>query len=406
MKARLGFFYFAIFAFIGIHMPFWPVWLKSRGIDPVGIAALSALSFALKIIVTPMVSRRVDVSGRKREAAIWLALGLLLGCCLFTFTAGFVQIFLLTLLAFTCWSPIMALGESITTVVAKAERLDYGRIRLWGSISFMLIVAGSGQLLQAFGDAVLLWAIAGAALLLVVATLLLPAGRTMPAAAQANAPALRSNLPFLHSRWFVVVIGATMLIQGSHAAYYTFASIHWREAGLGDQTIGLIWGVSLAAEVAFFAFGRPLVDRLGAVNVLLVGGLAAALRWLVIGATDDPALLALAQLLHAFSFGASHFAAMRLISEKVDDALSASGQGLYSAYVMGLGMGVFVLASGPIYRAIGTESFVAMAAVALLGTAGVCVLRRLEITRIAPSILVDTAAPAASAVGGGKAIAA
>ena len=174
MNTRLGFFYFAVFSFVGIHMPFWPVWLKSRGIDAVGIAALTALSFALKIVVTPWVSRRADMTGRKREFIVWLSLGLLAGCGAFFWTQGFVQIFLLTTLAFSCWSPIMALAESVTTVAAKAHRLDYGRIRLWGSVAFMLVASGSGKLLERFGEGVLLWAICAAAALLWLAALLLP----------------------------------------------------------------------------------------------------------------------------------------------------------------------------------------------------------------------------------------
>lgn len=390
MKARLSFFYFAIFAFVGIHMPFWPVWLKSRGIDAVGIAALSALSFGLKIVVTPMISRRADASGRKREAVVWLAFGLLVGCCLFGLTRGFLDILLLTTLAFASWSPIMALAESITTVNAKAQRLDYGRIRLWGSVSFMIVAAGSGKLLQAFGEPVLLWAIVAAAALLWLAAIALPGTAATQRAPRRPAA---SNAAFWRSKWFVAFLVATMLIQGSHAAYYTFASIHWRSHGLSDQTVGLLWGVSLVAEVLFFGFGRGVVDRLGAVNVILLGGVAAAVRWAVIGATAHPALLALAQLLHALSFGASHFAAMRIVSERVDDALSASGQGLYSAFIMGLGMGIFVLASGPLYGALGANAFFVMSLVALLGTVAMVAARRLNMTRI-------TAEPAVPLAGG------
>jgi PPP family 3-phenylpropionic acid transporter len=231
----------------------------------------------------------------------------------------------------------------------------------------------------------LLWAIVAAAALLWIAALALPGNATPPRPQGARAAV--SNAPFFGSRWFIAFLVATMLIQGSHAAYYTFASIHWRGLGLSDQTVGLLWGASLLAEVAFFAFGRSVVDRLGAVNVILVGGVAAALRWTAIGVTGNPALLALAQLLHAFSFGASHFAAIRIISEKVDDSLSASGQGLYSAFTMGLGMGIFVLVSGPLYGAFGTGAFFVMALVALVGTATMAAALRLSMARI-------TAAPA------------
>ncbi len=380
MKTRLSLLYFSMFAFIGIHMPFWPVWLKSRGIDTVGIAALTALSFVLKIVVTPMVSKYVDTTGDKRKAVVWLASGLMLGCSLFYFTHGFVQIFLLTTLAFASWSPIMALAESITTVAAKAQKLDYGRIRLWGSISFLLVASFSGKLLQAFGEQVLLWAIVAATVLLWLAALALPRSTT-PARAVGSKPTV-SNSPFFQSKWFVVFLIATMLIQGSHAAYFTFASIHWRGHGLSDQAVGLLWGASLVAEVVFFAFGRSVVDRMGAVNVILLGGVAAAVRWAVIGITGDPLLLALAQLLHAFSFGASHFAAIRIISEKVDDSLSASGQGLYSAFIMGLGMGIFVLASGPLYAALGSGVFYVMSLVAVIGVATMAAARWLNMAHI------------------------
>jgi MFS transporter, PPP family, 3-phenylpropionic acid transporter len=385
MKARLGFFYFAVFAFVGVHMPFWPVWLKSRGIDAVGIAALSALSFALKIVVTPMVSKWVDASGRKRNTVVWLASGLLVGCCLFGLTHGFAQILLLTALAFTCWSPIMALGESITTVAAKADKLDYGRIRLWGSISFMLVVIGIGQLLHSYGEPMLPWALGATAALLWAAAVALPRDPARPAAARAAAGRGADSTPFRRSRWFVLFIVGAMLIQGSHAVYYTFSSIHWRSVGLSDQTIGLLWGTSLVAEVLFFAFGRSLVDRLGPVNVLVMGGVAAGLRWAALGLTHEPAVLALVQLLHALSFGASHFAAIRLISERVDDTLSASGQGLYSAFVMGLGTGLCVLASGPLYGAFGAASFFVMTLLAVIGTGAMVAVRRSTLARVVPA---------------------
>lgn len=403
MKFRLSLMYFAIFSFVGVHMPFWPVWLKSRGIDAAGIAALTALSFALKIVVTPWVSKRVDISGRKREAVIWLAFGLLAGCLLFNFTHGFIQILLLTTLAFASWSPIMSLVESITMVNAKACKLDYGRIRIWGSISFMVVAIFSGRLLAGFGEPVLLWSVIVAAALLFSAALLLP--RTPPSAARPvgsllpSTPPAAGSRPFVRSKWFLGFMMSAILIQGSHAAYYTFASIHWRDIGLHDETVGLLWGISLAAEIAFFAFGRPIVDRIGPINVIVLGGLAAALRWVFIGATADPFLLVPAQLLHALSFGASHFAAVRLISDRVDDSLSATGQGLYSAYVMGLGMGVFVLSSGPLYTAFGQHSFYLMSLVAAVGAAVMLATRRLDLVRISPHApVVDPAGVAEAAV--------
>jgi PPP family 3-phenylpropionic acid transporter len=377
IKIRLGLLYFSMFSFIGIHMPFWPVWLKSKGISPSGIAVLTALAFALKIVFTPIVSSIVDVSGKKREAIVVLAFGLFAGCMLFFLTDSFLAIFLLTTAAFACWSPIMSLAESLTTVNAKRHGLDYGKIRLWGSIAFMIIAMSSGKLLEQFGEPVLLWSICGAACLLFVSACILPKTNfEAPKAKKAG-----TSVFFKH-KWFVYFLLATTLIQGSHAAYYTFGTIHWRSVGLSDQMIGILWGSSMAVEIAFFAFGRPILNRLGPINVIALGGVAAALRWFAVGVTGNFWLLLAAQCLHALSFGASHFAAIRIISENVDDSLSATGQGAYSAFIMGIGMGIFVLASGPMYSQFHQVVFYIMSGVSLAGTAFILAMKSMELQRI------------------------
>lgn len=267
LKAQLSAVYFAMFLFVGIHMPFWPVWLQSKGITDSQIAVLTALSFALKIVFTPLVSHWVDSRGRKRLTIIALSFGLVV--CLSSFCAvdGFTQILLLTIAAFACWSPIMALCESLTTIAAKHHGLDYGKIRLWGSVSFLVAAMASGALLGSFGAPALLWSIVGAAGLLFLAACWLPEAET-----DETHRRKASFRPFLHSRWFVLFIAATALIQGSHAVYYTFGTIYWRASGLSDDVIGVLWGASLASEIAFFAFGRPLVRRFGPVNVIILGG--------------------------------------------------------------------------------------------------------------------------------------
>lgn len=379
MKLRLGLMYFCMFSFIGIHMPFWPVWLNSKGISPSGIATLTALAFALKIVFTPVVSGIVDRNGRKREAIILLAFGLLAGCVMFTQTDRFVTIFLLTTFAFACWSPIMSLCESIATMQARAHGLDYGKIRLWGSVGFMLVVVAAGKVMNMFGGGSLLGFIVGAAAMVFVAACLLPRERVVVERAGKV-----SSAPFFASKWFVLFLASTLLIQGSHAAYYTFGSLYWQQQGLSDSMIGVLWGWSLAVEIAFFAFGRSLVSRLGPVNVIVLGGLAAALRWTCIGMSANVPLLMAAQVLQALTFGASHMAAMKIITERVHPSLSASGQGLYSAFIMGIGMGAFVLLSGPLYSALKGAVFLTMALVALLGTAGALWVRKLPLTTVRP----------------------
>ncbi|RWR03027.1 hypothetical protein ED28_04985, partial [[Pantoea] beijingensis] len=262
-KTRFALIYFSMFSFIGIHMPFWPVWLEYKGISPSGIAVLTALSFALKIVFTPAVSKIVDRSGQRREAVIILACGLFASIIIFSQTDSFIPILLLTILSFACWSPVMSLTESLATVASREQKFDYGKVRLWGSVGFMAVAIFSGKLLERFGEPALLWSICGVAGLLFISSCLLP---KVPVSMVKNQDVNTSV--FFRSKWFVCFLIAATLIQGSHAAYYTFGSIHWRTEGLSDQIIGILWGSSVAGEGMVFAFGRLLLSRLGSINVL------------------------------------------------------------------------------------------------------------------------------------------
>lgn len=379
IKIRFGFIYFSMFSFIGIHMPFWPVWLEYKGISPTGIAVLTAISFALKIIFTPAISKIVDRTGQRRKTLIILAFGLFASIIVFSQTDSFIPILLLTIFSFACWSPIMSLAESLATITSKEQKFDYGKIRLWGSVGFMVVVIFSGKLLEDFDESALLWSICGAAGLLFISSCLLP---KVPIS-MVKSQEVNTSI-FFKSKWFIYFLIATTLIQGSHAAYYTFGSIHWRAEGLSDQIIGMLWGSSVAVEVMVFAYGRALLSRIGSVNVLIIGGIAAACRWLVIGSTDNLVLLLIAQCLHALSFGACHFAAMRIITDKVDVSLSSTAQGIYSAFSMGLGMGVFVLLSGPLYSVLLGSIFYVMSVISLLGTACLLLLRSVKMNEISP----------------------
>ena len=162
---------------------------------------------------------------------------------------------------------------------------------------------------------------------------------------------------------FAALLAVAGLIQCSHAAYYGFATLHWRAAGVAPAVIGALWAEAVAAEVVLFAFSRRLLRRFAVAPLLAAAAGAGALRWLVIGATADVAALAAAQALHAASFGAAHLAAMRFIQRAVPPERSATAQGLYSAVAMGAGMALATMAAGALYESAPARAFQAMAAI-------------------------------------------
>ncbi|MGO6747878.1 MFS transporter [Rhizobium ruizarguesonis] len=383
MRLRLALAYAAIFAIVGIHQPYWPLWLQYKGLGPFEIAILTALAFGLKIVATPLAARLADRTGQKRTIMIALAAGMSLGIITFFAASGFPAILIITIFAFACWSPLMSLLDTTATLEAKASGFDYGRIRFWGSVSLLIVTVSAGWLIEKTGTIVVLPALISACGLMLFTAFFLPEDVDR-ASLKRNGGTLRL---FTSSDWFPLFISSTMLIQGSHSALYVFGSLSWKAHGTSNATIGALWALSILAEMGFFAFGRPVLAKFSSSNVIAVGGALAAIRWLLLaGFPGNIAIMALSQIFHASTFSASHVAAMRLISTHVDNKNSATAQGLYSSIIMGAGLGGFVFACGPLYALLEAKIFNVMAVIAALGA--VLALR----LKHSPFTLIDEAA--------------
>src|SRR5215471_5725798 len=74
------------------------------------------------------------------------------------------------------------------------------------------------------------------------------------------------------------VVGAS-LIQASHAVMYGFVTLQWSAQGLDGTAIGLLWAIGVVAEILLFAASHRAIMYIGAVNMILLGGFGAVLRW-------------------------------------------------------------------------------------------------------------------------------
>jgi PPP family 3-phenylpropionic acid transporter len=363
LAARLSLFYAAYFAAVGIHLPFWPVWLQWRGLDAVEIGYVLAAGFWPRIATGLLIPAIADRLGERRRPMILLAAATLLGLMLFTLARGFWPLLLLSALTGATWAAILPLGEAVALGAARHRNLSYGRVRLWGSLAFILAAIALGQSLQETGPELILWALAAVIAWLLAACVLLPEGRsgTRPAAI-ADFRRLAGTPELLA---FVTAAG---LIQVSHAVYYGFATLHWRAAGHGELAIGLLWAEGVVAEVALFACAGALMRRLGPARLLVLAGALTVMRWALSALSTELAVLVPAQALHAASFGAVHLAAMHYLRDHTPEELHASAQGFYAALGIALPFGLLTPLAGWLYGTAGGDAFWAMAALASAGT--------------------------------------
>lgn len=372
IAARLAAFYFAFLAVYGVQIPFWPVWLAAHGLGATDIGFIVAVGVGARLIGNLLTAHLADRSGERRRLMLALAILGLLAYALFALVDGFWGILAVSIVSSLLFPPIMALGESLTMTGVGRLGLDYGRIRLWGSLSFILAAAVSGHVLVEAPPAAILWMVLATVAATALACAFLPDLRTDAAPVSAGLPLAR----VLEDRGLILMLAAAGLIQGSHAVYYAFGTLHWQAAGMSDDVIGLLWAEGVVCEIVLFAAGAAVLRRIRPPWLIALAGALAAFRWLVLGSTTAlPAVIAV-QALHAFSYGAAHLGAIHVIAKAVAPALSATAQSLYAALVMGLALGSMLLASGPLYEAFGGGAYFAMAASAALGCALAVMLAR------------------------------
>lgn len=373
---RLAFFYAAVFAMIGVHVPFWPVWLAAKGLGPTDIGVIIAASLGVKVVFNPLIAHAADRRGQRRPIMVMLAALSCVAFALFGWTDGFWPILGVSVLFFAVWSPLMPLGESLAMLSGQSgagqgvgKEVDYGRVRLWGSLSFIAGAVGAGMLLAAYPPGIIYWILLATLALVAVVTLALPA-TLAPAATGKRFAAIE----VLRDSRFRLFLAATALIQASHGVYYGFGTLNWQAQGYSETVIGWLWAEGVIAEIILFAFGVRLVGWMGPAKLIALGGLAGVVRWSLTGLTTGLEILVVLQALHALTFAATHLGAMYFISRRVSPALSASAQGLYSAMVMGLALGLAILLSGRLFALYGSGAYQAMAAMAALGTVAAVLL--------------------------------
>jgi PPP family 3-phenylpropionic acid transporter len=375
---RLSFFYAAVFAVVGVQLPFWPVFLASRGADAAEIGLLLAMPLIVKLIANPAAGIAADWLGGRRVLMAGLAAAALAAFSLFSLAHGFWALAAVTLLCAASLSPLLPLGESLAFRLAQERGLDYGRLRLWGSLAFIAAALAAGEVIGREGADWALRLILIFALLTLVSCLLLPETQ---AAASRPAP-----WRLLDDRKLLLVLLAAALVQASHAAYYVVGTLQWRGLGHSSATVAWLWAEGVVAEIALFWFGAGLVRRLGPLGLLALGGFAGLARWSGTAFAEGVAALVLLQALHGLTFGAAHLGVMHFLQRSVPPALSATGQALYSTFAA-LGMGIGMAAAGALYQRGAWLAWVAMAALATLG--GLIALR------LAPAKPAVAAAPEA-----------
>ncbi|RDE24458.1 MFS transporter [Motiliproteus coralliicola] len=362
---RLSTFYLFYFAMLGAIVPFWGLFLQSEGFDEVAIGTLMAVLMGTRIIAPNLWGWLADRTGQRLRIIRFGAL-MTLGVFSAAFWAeGFWQWFWLIFAFSFFWNAVLPQFEVITLHALGAQRHSYSRIRLWGSIGFILTVVGLGWVFDRVAIDALIPILWGLMLLVWLSALWV---RPVEPSQQDNAGS--------HGFWQILrrseVLSffiVCLLIQLSHGPYYSFYSIYMSAQGYDKTQIGLLWALGVVAEVLLFVVMPQLLRWTGLALMMQLGMLTCALRWLLIALFPDQLwVLLLAQCLHAVTFGCLHATGIAMVQRFFPSRIQGQGQALYSSFGFGVGGAIGAFGSGLVWNQYGGEvMFVFAAGAALLG---------------------------------------
>jgi PPP family 3-phenylpropionic acid transporter len=357
----VGLFYATTLGIIGVYLPFFPVWLKAVGVEASLIGIITALPSLSRFTVLPFVTALAERHQVLRGAIVFMAFATALGFAAIGVLHQPVAILILFALTACVWTPLGPMTDGYTLKGVARYGLDYGPLRLWGSAAFVVGALGCGLLAGVIAAPHLIWVIVGVTVLSAFVSLGLQPLDAPPVVATA---ALSRANALLRQPLFLAIIGTAALVQGSHAAYYTFASITWQDAGLDGMTIAALWSLGVIAEIVVFALsprfsGSPVV-------LVMIGAAGAALRWMITAQEPPIAVLAVVQLMHGLSYGMTHIGTIGLLVRSVPHHVLASAQG-YLVASIGVVTTITMVLSGLIYAQVGQGVYYLMAAMAGAG---------------------------------------
>jgi MFS transporter, PPP family, 3-phenylpropionic acid transporter len=376
---RLAGLYAATFVVFGVQLPFFPVWLRAKGLDAQIIGAVLAIPMFVRVFAILAAAGAADRYDRLRGAIILTGCASFAAYVLVGFSDGAPAIIAAYILASLAFALVLPLIDTYALRGLSAHGKAYGPVRLWGSVAFIGGSFAAGFISDVLPARDLIWLIVAAMLVGALASFSL--APLPPGAAPSSTPA-RPRKALLRDPAFIAVLGAAGLIQASHAVYYGFSTLEWRADGLGGSAIAGLWALGVIAEIVLFAMSARLPPALTPTVLIMIGAGGAVLRWTAMALDPPVLLLPLLQLLHALSFGATYLGALNFAASSAPPGQSASAQG-YLAITAGAAMAGAMGLSGVLYAAFGGLAYVAMASMAVAGGACAFVAYQLG-RRLAP----------------------
>lgn len=355
---------FAAFNFANaFFLAYFPLFLEDINFTPVQIAFTIALPNIVRIFATPVMTSISDRAGRRRHSMALFSVIALISFWALIYSNDYWVVIGLVIFLSIFYTPIQPLQDAYAYETVSTLGLNYGPMRSWGSIAFVVATLIGGWYLTFGEPAELLFLTVGSLGVLALTSVLLPG---MPSESRSSRKESVWAAEELRDPQFLLVVLSGGLLLGSFSALYAFASIFWLSVGISDAMVGGLWAIGTLAEIGIFVWGSFFMRHLGAWGLMVTGGVASIIRWVLFPYATETWSAVLLQLLHAGSFGMVFLGMVAYTSKLVSSKRLGTAQGLTQT-AFGVVMGVSGIASGWLYAIEQAYAFYLMAGICCVG---------------------------------------
>ncbi len=356
VKFILGTQYFLYFGVLGLFLPFFNLYCYHLGFSGFEIGVLNSVK-TLTTALFPMIWATIaDRFHIRRPIYIFCTFASTAAWGLFLLTTDFWLMFAIIAVYGFFYAPIIAFLESFSMDLLGREKARYGRLRAWGSLSFVLVVIITGRIIDAFSTDIIIVMILAGSLAHAVFSI------AVPTVKKTHASDFFAGARTMLNRRVIIFVIAAFLMLASHGTYYGFFSIHLENLGFSGSFIGITWALASVSEIFVMVTSHRLLKRFSYENVLIAAFIVAVIRWGILFFAAAAPLILFSQLLHAMTYGAFHVASILYMDQLTPKEAKTLGQAVNNAVTYGFGIMAGFLLNGYYFEILGAPILFAISA--------------------------------------------
>lgn len=374
-ELRLSGYFLTQFLSGGAATVFAGIWFTSKGLTTDQIGLLNSVPIMVLLCINLFVGRLADkASDWKQVITIGALLSAIFPFGLF-YVNNFGGILLFWSLATIAQAAIVPVADAAAMRMTRRRGSDFGAVRGWGTIGFMLALFATGYLITWFGNDFFLPLFAGLCVLRGLASMGLPKLR---AAKDVHAkPEGATRLLHVMKPWFLLPLFGWSMVFATHLILNGFQSLLWQKQGIPTNIIGILIALGALSEaVMLFGFKR-FSGKVSARKMILLSCVVSVLRWVAMAFSPSVPFLFALQTLHSITFALGFLGCMNFITNWTSEDIAAEAQ---SFFVILQQVTAIVAISGFGYLAgiYGAKAYLASAVFAAVGAVLVYVSLKMQ----------------------------